>query len=73
MRRNCWAGATMLSSVGVVIHPSAERTIHANDLSVPRAPKRIGTRGCWTGFGQAQLGPKLTNSPWYDAVSWLHS
>ena len=62
----------MSCSTGVVIQPSAFSAIQRNVFGPPPAPMISGMCGC-TGFGQAQDGPKETNSPSYDASSWVHS
>ena len=59
--------------IGVVIQPSALRQIHLKFFSLPAAPTRVRGPPAWTVLGQAQLGPKSTNRPWYSASSRLHS
>ena len=41
----------------------------AKTASLAPPPIRVRTRGCCTGLGQDQVGPKSTNSPWYSACS----
>ena len=55
----------------MVIQPSAFAAIHANVFGPPPAPM---ISGMWpAGLGKAQDGPNDTNSPSYDASSWVHS
>ncbi len=61
----------MSSSPGVVIQPSALRAIHLKFFSLPAAPTCTGMCAC-VDLGQAQLGPKFTNSPLYSASSCVH-
>ena len=51
------------------IHPSAISATVASTVSLAPPPTSVRTRGCCTGLGHDQVGPKSTNSPWNSACS----
>ena len=70
--RRATALSVMSCSIGVVIQPSAVSAIQRKVFGPPPAPMTSGMWDC-TGLGHAQDGPNDTNSPSYDASSWVHS
>jgi hypothetical protein len=72
MRRNAPTFAAATSGMPTGIQPSPHFTARFAPPGQP-PPTWIGGQGFCTGLGQAKLGEKSTNSPWYSACFSVHS